>query len=321
MTLAYPDASTTDNWWALARSEEVNQKKPLAVRCGQSEIVLFRDTENMVRALEDRCPHRRAPLSLGRISSDGMLQCGYHGWIFNGESGQCLKIPNLNADERVPPKHKAEVYPVNERDGLVYIWIGTDTPAVEPAPLPYTSIANESSASLILSIGHQEFVAALLDGPQVLLQLQGMRITDHLLGDPRWRDGFWISERGMMWAGPAWPDRFIRDYPLILRISVAPKTGLAIIEALSSNEELLYSAVLTSAPSARGTTAVCWRSRRHNGGGWRTRLLRARGLFGQPPIFAIARPDGAALSKLLEGPSRVLRASPLIFSTAQQLAG
>lgn len=43
-------------WWTLARSEEVTDKKPLAVNIGDQLVVLWRDTQGIVRALEDRCP-------------------------------------------------------------------------------------------------------------------------------------------------------------------------------------------------------------------------------------------------------------------------
>jgi nitrite reductase/ring-hydroxylating ferredoxin subunit len=319
MSIAQPRHSTAANWWALARSEDVTAKKPLAVHCAGYEIVLFRDPQGHARALEDRCPHRRAPLSLGRIRPEGGLQCGYHGWIFDGESGACLQIPNLNADERVPPKHKAEPYAVSESQGLVYVWIAPDKrpPSAPPAALSYEPTSNEASGSLTLSLSHAEFIRAMLDGPEVLLNLPGMRITDNLLGDPRQHDGYWVSERGMMRSGLSFPSRFVRDYPLNLRISLAPHTGLAFIEAYSQDDRLLVSAVLSSAPAARGTTALCWRSRRHPGGGWRAALAR---LLGKAPLQPMPYVDGTALAKIIEGPSRVLKPTALIHSTAQQQA-
>ena len=72
-------------WWAVARSEEISAEKPFNVDIGDQPIVLWRDTDGIVRALEDRCPHRRAPLSLGCILGSGAIQCGYHGWTFDGE--------------------------------------------------------------------------------------------------------------------------------------------------------------------------------------------------------------------------------------------
>src|SRR3546814_4948287 len=75
-----------DIWWAVARSEEVTDKKPLGINIGDQPVVLWRDKQGIVRALEDRCPHRRAPLSLGCIRDNGWIQCGYHGWSYEGRS-------------------------------------------------------------------------------------------------------------------------------------------------------------------------------------------------------------------------------------------
>ena len=69
-------------WWAVARSEEVTGDKPLSVDIGDRPVVLWRDLKGIARALEDRCPHRRAPLSLGCIRKEGWIQCGYHGWSY-----------------------------------------------------------------------------------------------------------------------------------------------------------------------------------------------------------------------------------------------
>ena len=87
-------------WWTLALSEEVTDKKPLDVDLGDQPIVLWRDTHGAVRALEDRCPHRRAPLSLGCIRDNGWIQCGYHGWSFEGHAGRLKEIPNMKDDQR-----------------------------------------------------------------------------------------------------------------------------------------------------------------------------------------------------------------------------
>ncbi|MDB5868722.1 MAG: rieske [2Fe-2S] domain protein, partial [Polaromonas sp.] len=78
-----PTLSTS--WWACALSGSVNDKKPLAVVCNGEALVLFRNAAGEAFALEDRCPHRRVPLSLGTVKPGG-LQCGYHGWTFDGAS-------------------------------------------------------------------------------------------------------------------------------------------------------------------------------------------------------------------------------------------
>src|ERR1700722_13940869 len=108
-------------WWAVARSEEVTGKKPLSVDIGDRPVVLWRDLTGHARALEDRCPHRRAPLSLGCIRKEGWIQCGYHGWSYDGETGRVKEIPNLKNETRFPPLYRAERYAVHEIGGFVRI--------------------------------------------------------------------------------------------------------------------------------------------------------------------------------------------------------
>lgn len=114
---------TTGNWWAAALRESVNSEKPLAVVCNGEALVLFRNATGELCALEDRCPHRRVPLALGTVTPKG-LQCGYHGWTFNGATGMCTTIPNLREDERVPSRYGARAYRVAESHGFVHVWLG-----------------------------------------------------------------------------------------------------------------------------------------------------------------------------------------------------
>ncbi|MGH7899201.1 MAG: Rieske 2Fe-2S domain-containing protein [Candidatus Binatia bacterium] len=111
---------TAAPWRPVSSSADVGGK-PLPVRVGDEPVVLFRDGAGVVRALEDRCPHRRAPLSLGRVTEEGTLQCGYHGWCWDGASGLCARIPNLRSDERVPPGFVVRAYATEERDGEVFV--------------------------------------------------------------------------------------------------------------------------------------------------------------------------------------------------------
>jgi phenylpropionate dioxygenase-like ring-hydroxylating dioxygenase large terminal subunit len=75
------------------------KKKPVRVVVGGNEIVLFRDATGTPRALADRCPHRRAPLSQGWVRADGRLACPYHGWNFDGDgSGRSPTYPHLACD-------------------------------------------------------------------------------------------------------------------------------------------------------------------------------------------------------------------------------
>ena len=115
------DPALRSAWHPVATSEEVGDG-PVQVWLLGDPWVVFR-TPAGVHALPDRCPHRLAPLSAGRIVA-GTLQCGYHGWRFAGD-GRCCEIPALGPDAPVPPR--ATVRPaagVAERYGLV--WVAPD---------------------------------------------------------------------------------------------------------------------------------------------------------------------------------------------------
>jgi vanillate O-demethylase monooxygenase subunit len=82
------------------------------------KVCIYRDDSNQVVALEDACPHRKLPLSMGRMK-DGGVECGYHGLTFNGQ-GQCTWAPGGS----IPSKAKVHAYPVHEKYDLVWIWMG-----------------------------------------------------------------------------------------------------------------------------------------------------------------------------------------------------
>jgi len=100
-------------------------------------LVLFRDAAGTPHALVDRCPHRNVPLSLGRVLPDGTLQCGYHGWCFDG-GGRCTAVPALDGLASAEPSPRdATARPVRERDGFVWVWgSATTPPSREPFALP-----------------------------------------------------------------------------------------------------------------------------------------------------------------------------------------
>jgi phenylpropionate dioxygenase-like ring-hydroxylating dioxygenase large terminal subunit len=90
------------------------------------DIVLWRDGSRQWRCFEDFCPHRLAPLSEGRVESDGTLLCAYHAWRFDSE-GNCVSIPQ-SEDKQTEAKHCsnkkscAVAYPTQERQGLLWVW-------------------------------------------------------------------------------------------------------------------------------------------------------------------------------------------------------
>lgn len=106
---------------------------PLAVRLLGENLVLWRDDAAAVHAWADRCPHRGAQLSLGRlVRCDGRtaLACPYHGWRFEA-GGRCTQVPALPGF--VPPAtHRAAVHAAVEAQGLV--WVRLDGEGDAPLP-------------------------------------------------------------------------------------------------------------------------------------------------------------------------------------------
>lgn len=123
-------------WWPIAFGDEVRQH-PESFRLGGQRFAVYRDLNGTVRAVDDACPHRRLPLSMGRITEDGYLQCAYHGWCFDGETGQCTAIPNLSREERVPRGMKVGVFATVENVADALGW-GVRTPALAPRVGPPT---------------------------------------------------------------------------------------------------------------------------------------------------------------------------------------
>ncbi|MGH2626036.1 MAG: Rieske 2Fe-2S domain-containing protein, partial [Anaerolineales bacterium] len=124
-------------WQVACLSSELRRDRPLARTVQGLPIALFRAAgAGAPQALADRCPHRNAPLSLGRIR-DGMLECRYHGWCFDG-AGACRSVPGLyegatagtSATNGRP--RDASALATAEQDGFVWVLAAPD-PA-RPAP-------------------------------------------------------------------------------------------------------------------------------------------------------------------------------------------
>jgi len=141
----------TPGWWAMALCEAVKDQVPLAVAFAGEELVLFRNAAGQAFALEDRCPHRRVPLALGRVVESG-LQCGYHGWTFDGASGGCTQIPNLHTDERVPARYAARAFAVSEANGFVHVWLGEGAPQGQLPSSDYQPGGREFTGSTIVNM-------------------------------------------------------------------------------------------------------------------------------------------------------------------------
>ena len=109
-------------WHPVALSTDV-ANKPVAVQLLGEAVVLWRDAQGTPHAWADKCPHRGAKLSMGRIEVNvqgvSTLECAYHGWQFDG-AGHCALVPAL-PDFVPPPAHCAKAFRAHEAYGLVWV--------------------------------------------------------------------------------------------------------------------------------------------------------------------------------------------------------
>ncbi|XP_010525891.1 PREDICTED: protein TIC 55, chloroplastic isoform X2 [Tarenaya hassleriana] len=128
------DYDWTEEWYPLYLTRDVPDDAPLGLAVFDRKIVLYKDGDGALRCYEDRCPHRLAKLSEGQLV-DGRLECLYHGWQFEGD-GQCVKIPQLPANAKIPKAACVKPYEVRESQGVVWVWMSNKTPP-NPEKLPW----------------------------------------------------------------------------------------------------------------------------------------------------------------------------------------
>ena len=114
-----PDAEYLENaWYVAAQSGRIDERLLPLTLLGDN-LLFYRNSENKVVALEDACPHRKMPLSMGKRVGDA-VQCGYHGLTFDA-AGRCIHAPT---QDKIPGNAMVRSYPVVEKYNLVWIWMG-----------------------------------------------------------------------------------------------------------------------------------------------------------------------------------------------------
>ena len=116
-------------WYRALPSDAVFRERLEGATLLETPLVIGRDAQNRVFALQDACPHRGMPLSCG--SFDGaQIECSYHGWRFDAHSGQCQLIPSLTADQKLRvDRIYAGSYACEEHDGFIWVFIPESRPA------------------------------------------------------------------------------------------------------------------------------------------------------------------------------------------------
>lgn len=119
-------------WQPAALTAELNSNRPVVpVRLLGEDLVLFRNESGELGIVGRHCPHRGADLCFGRLEHNG-LRCPFHGWHFD-RTGQCVEQPGEPEGSRMHEKIKATSYPVVEKNGVVFAYMGPGEPPAFPA--------------------------------------------------------------------------------------------------------------------------------------------------------------------------------------------
>jgi len=190
-------------WYPMATSEELQADKALKVRALGQDFVVFRDSEGQANCLSNTCTHRGGSLGGGKLKGD-RVECPYHGWQFDG-AGECKRIPSLGKDASIPARTRIDAYPVEEKYGLVFAFLGdldeNERPPVlevkewgqegwRPTLQQYQVQGNyERSIENGLDPAHNEFVHDThgFGGENEEYKVNDLRIEE----SPPWGQGFW----------------------------------------------------------------------------------------------------------------------------------
>lgn len=173
----------TNAWYVAAWDHELETGRILARTIIDQPIALFRTAAGEIVALEDRCCHRFAPLSMGRLEGDE-LRCMYHGLKFASD-GRCTEIPG---QKLIPQSARVRRYPAERRGSWLWIWMG-DPGLADPAAIP-PSLALDDPAYR-LQAGELDYAAHYLLIDDNLLDLSHLSFAHEKtlgLDMPQWAD-------------------------------------------------------------------------------------------------------------------------------------
>jgi phenylpropionate dioxygenase-like ring-hydroxylating dioxygenase large terminal subunit len=121
-------------WYPVAFARDLG-RKPKAVTVLGERIGLFRD-RGRVYALQNRCPHRGVPLTTARCEFAGTISCVYHGWTYELATGRLVAALTDGPDSPIRGKANVRTFPVAERAGMIWVYIGDGPPPPVEQDIP-----------------------------------------------------------------------------------------------------------------------------------------------------------------------------------------
>lgn len=130
-------------WYPALRSAQLRGSRLSSAMLLGEPLVVGRDSRSRPFAFLDGCPHRGMPLSHGSFDGE-LIECCYHGWRFDAQTGECRTIPSLICDSKLKLERiRAKRFPCEEQDGYVWVFVpdlyATSTETPPPPQLPVFS--------------------------------------------------------------------------------------------------------------------------------------------------------------------------------------
>jgi phenylpropionate dioxygenase-like ring-hydroxylating dioxygenase large terminal subunit len=134
-----------NQWYVILESHELKYRKPLKIKRLNQPLALWRDERGEVCCISDRCCHRGASLSCGKLVK-GQLECPFHGFVFD-KTGKVQVIPANGKNKGVPETMKVQSYATHEAFGLIWLWWGEEEKR-KSEPFFFRELADFSYSSL-----------------------------------------------------------------------------------------------------------------------------------------------------------------------------
>ena len=167
-------------WYCCAYKDDLPAGGVLARTVCNECLVLWRGRDEIVHALEDRCAHRYAPLSMGDQVHTDRIRCKYHGLEFNSE-GICVRNPH--GAGMIPKSAALRSFPTHEYAGLIWVWLGWEAPDTSLLPdlsvfLPDSSFQQGGRGSLTMGVPYELVVDNVMDLSHAALLHDGLLGND-----------------------------------------------------------------------------------------------------------------------------------------------
>jgi phenylpropionate dioxygenase-like ring-hydroxylating dioxygenase large terminal subunit len=178
-------------YWYPVMSSRRLRSRPVARRLCGIDLLLVRH-QGRACAVEDRCPHRLVPLSMGKCIFPGHITCIYHGWTFDVTDGRLVAALTDGPDSPVVGRTRVRAFPVEERCGLVWVWTGDGEPVPVEEDIPSELLAPDARIYIRFSEVAGDWRNAVENG------------FDESHGKMLHRDSLWVTFRHVSgWTEPA----------------------------------------------------------------------------------------------------------------------